>query len=491
MTDFQPSERLRQMRDEVVYLETELRSLHETATDRSLDNDEQTRWNEGEWLRHALIAEGIDLEARERAAASFQSGSFESSDATRRVDGAPNVILEKDPYDEQYQRDVGFTEAARRSIGENKRMNAEGQQAAEAKVLGARTDPMHLRGMDEYILAHSSDAYTRGWAKLLVGNDWAIEPDEKRALLNAQRYQQRWDPERGITLTAANGGALIPAHLDPTVIIVNTGAANPYRQISNVVSINTNVWNGVTSAGIDFTTSTEGGDSTDIAPTFGTKAITVAKAHGTLPVTIEAFEDIDGLTSILPTLLQDGKDRFEVAKFTDGSGTNEPKGVVTSVYAETTRRSNHATHSAMTVTDVIDAQNSLGSRWQPNASWIGSLTYLNRVRLLGSSSYSTWSDQLNEGLSYNIAGRPAYEVSRMSTALSTVTNTAFVYGDFGMYNIVDRVGMSLEYIPHLFSNAVPGVLPNGRRGFYAYFRVGGDVTTVTSFVVSTNLGQTA
>lgn len=431
------------------------------------------------WTRAAEYA------VHEQAVRSFEAGAYESSDSI--ADRSINVIVgDKDPFDERYQRDVGTFEAAKRSIGENKRMDGDAQTAVERKLMTARTDPAHMRGIDEYLLAHSSDAYTRGWAKLVTGQGWAIEPDERNALMVAQRYAQRWDPERAVTLTAANGGSLIPAHLDPSVIIVNTGSANPYRQISNVVSINTNVWNGVTSAGMSFAVSTEGGDSSDIAPTFGTKAITVAKAHGTIPVTIEAFEDIDGLTTLLPAMLQDAKDRFEVDKFTDGSGTNEPKGVVASVYAESSRRSTHSTNSAMTVNDVIDAQNALGARWQSGASWIGSLTYLNRVRLLGSSSYSTWTDRLNEGLGYNIAGKPAYEVSDMSTALSTATNTAFVYGDFSNYNIVDRIGMSIEYVPHLFSSG--NNLPNGRRGFYAYYRVGADVTTVTAFVVSTNPG---
>ena len=485
ITDFEPSERLRGLRDDVVYLEAELRAIHTAAADRSLDDDEQTRWDEGTWLRHALIAEGIDIEARERAAAAFQAGSFEPGANTPPEPFTH--IREKDPYDETYQREVGFAAAAERAVGEHAYMNAESKEKLTAKLRSSRTDPIHQRGMDEYILAHSSEEYTRGWAKLVTGRGHMLEDDERRALRTAELYQQRWDPERAITLTAANGGALIPAHLDPTVIIVNEGSANPYRQISNVVSINTNVWNGVTSAGVTFSFSTEGGDSSDIAPTFGQKAITVFKAHGTVPVTIEAFEDINGLTSLLPGLLHDGKDRLEVDKFTDGSGTNEPKGVVTAVRAESSRINAHATNSAMTVTDVVAAQNALGPRFQPNASWTASLTYLNRVRLLGSSSYSTWSRRLDEGLAqYEILGKRAYEVSDMSTALSTVTNTAFVYGDFKYFNIVDRIGMSIEYIPHLFSTG--NGLPNGRRGFYAYWRVGSDVSTVTAFVVSSNPG---
>ena len=95
----------------------------------------------------------------------------------------------------------------------------------------------------------------------------------------------------------------------------------------------------------------------------------------------------------------------------------------------------------MTVSDLADAQQTLGPRWQSRASWTGSLTYLNRVRQLGSSSFSSSTAQLDEAISNSILGRPAYEVTDMSTALSTVANTAFVYGDFSHYVIVDKVGV--------------------------------------------------
>ena len=109
--------------------------------------------------------------------------------------------------------------------------------------------------------------------------------------------------------------------------------------------------------------------------------------------------------------------------------------------AESSRINSHATNSAMTVSDVGAAQNALGARFQPNASWTASLTYLNRVRLLGSSSYSTWSRRLDEGLSqYEILGKRAYEVSDMSTALSTVAS-----GSAGFLIVsLDRAGHVLK-----------------------------------------------
>jgi HK97 family phage major capsid protein len=300
------------------------------------------------------------------------------------------------------------------------------------------------------------------------------------------REAQRFDEERGLTLTAANGGALIPTFLDPTVILTNAGSANSIRQISRVVNVMSNTWNGVTSAGISLAWTTEGGDSADIAPVFQQPSITCYKAAGTVPVTIEAFEDIDGLGVEVARELADARARFEGTTFVSGSGSSQPFGVVTALYGETSRWDTHGTNSAFTATDLLDAQNALGARYQDNASWVGSLSYLNRVRAMGDTNYFGRSVTLDGAVSDSILGRPAYQASEMSTALSTVTNPAFVYGDFSGYVIADRIGMGVEFIPNLFSTG--NGLPNGKRGWYVHYRQGADVVNNTSFVLSVNPG---
>lgn len=46
-----------------------------------------------------------------------------------------------------------------------------------------------------------------------------------------------------------------------------------------------------------------------------------------------------------------------------------------------------------------------------------------------------------------------------------------LYGDIAeAYTIVDRVGMTVELVPHLFGTG--NNLPNGMRSLYAYWRTG-------------------
>lgn len=455
--------------------------------DGELSEDEATRYaelnTEFEELRaqhDADFATAAEFAERDAAVRGFEARTFEHSDGARAAKESPAFHREVDPFDERYQREVGTREAALRAIGETRHIDGDAKTEAERKLRLGATDE-HLRGIDRYMLLHGSDEYARGFFKLVNGRSWEMTPAEVAAV----RQAQQWDEERGLTLTAANGGALIPTFLDPTVILTNVGTRNAIRQISRNVQILSNTWNGVTSAGITLAWSTEGGDSSDIAPTFQQPSITAYKAHGTVPVTVEAFEDIDGLGAEVARELADARDRFEASTFVSGSGSAQPFGVVTALYTETSRWEQHATNSSMTATDIMDAQNMLGSRYQDRASWLGSLNYHNRVRAFGTDFYGQ-TREFGQSISDSILGRPAYVASDMSTALNTVTNPAFVYGDFDGYVIADRIGMGVEFIPHLFSTG--NGLPNGRRGWYVHYRQGADVVNNTAFVLSVNPG---
>ena len=62
-----------------------------------------------------------------------------------------------------------------------------------------------------------------------------------------------------------------------------------------------------------------------------------------------------------------------------------------------------------------------------------------------------------------------------------VTSSSFVavFGDFSNYVIADRIGLTVELIPHLFHTA--NNRPSGSRGWYAYYRVGADSVNDSAF----------
>jgi HK97 family phage major capsid protein len=68
-----------------------------------------------------------------------------------------------------------------------------------------------------------------------------------------------------------------------------------------------------------------------------------------------------------------------------------------------------------------------------------------------------------------------YPLKTWSTMVSTTTTTASkiaIFADWqAAYQVVDRLGITAELIPHLFG-AAQGNLPTGQRGLYVYGRTG-------------------
>lgn len=85
----------------------------------------------------------------------------------------------------------------------------------------------------------------------------------------------------------------------------------------------------------------------------------------------------------------------------------------------------------------------------------------------------------------NLVRRPYDENSNLDpwSAVNTAANGThrlLVVGDWTNYVVLDRIGTTVSYLP-------PGVLqgsnrrPDGRVGWYVYWRVGADVLTTNAF----------
>jgi HK97 family phage major capsid protein len=69
----------------------------------------------------------------------------------------------------------------------------------------------------------------------------------------------------------------------------------------------------------------------------------------------------------------------------------------------------------------------------------------------------------------------------MTTAVSTTGSLDAILGDFRYFLIADRIGMTIENIPHLFGAA--NRFPTGQRGLYCYWRNGSKVLDANAFRV--------
>jgi HK97 family phage major capsid protein len=278
-----------------------------------------------------------------------------------------------------------------------------------------------------------------------------------------------------LSLTPANGGYLVPFTLDPTIILTNAGSANPYRQFATVKTTATNDWNGVTSAGVTAEWTGEGVEAADATPTVGQLKITPQKADAYLFGSFEVLGDSD-FAAQLPDLLADAKDRLEETGFAVGTGTLQPWGIMT----RGTSQNRAGTAAAGPVAqDVYALMAALPARFRGPRSqnvWVGNLNVLNTLRNVPAFSGATTSIVNDNGPVPTILGKPFLE---STSVLGTYTtgNKVLAFLDARQYFIVDRVGMSVVYDPVVLGS---NRRPTGQGAWYAFWRVGADVSTATA-----------
>jgi len=307
-------------------------------------------------------------------------------------------------------------------------------------------------------------------------------------MTGSEEYQEAFrayleDPQgmaqrAALSLTLANGGYLLPFVLDPTILLTNTGSANPWRRISNVKQTTSNTWNGVTSAGVNAALLAEGAPQvTDNSPTVGNIQITPVKAAAWIFGSYEVLEDTD-FGQQLPRLLADAKDRLEEANFATGAGTTGiPQGVLTGATTVVTT----ATTLVVAIGDIYAAQGALPPRFRnaPGCSWVANVNQINRTRQLDTAGGASFWTNLGKGQPETLLGAPIYESTTMDPALAVGTLLA-VFGDFGQFIIVDRVGVSLIYEPLIKNSSAQ---PTGQAGWFMFWRFSSQVAIPNAFRV--------
>jgi HK97 family phage major capsid protein len=287
-----------------------------------------------------------------------------------------------------------------------------------------------------------------------------------------------------MSLTAANGGYLVPFTLDPTIILTNAGSANPYRQVATIKTTTTNDWNGVTSAGVSAAWTAEGIEAADNSPTVGQLKIKPEKATAYLFGSYEVLGDSD-FASQLPELLGDAKDRIEETAFAIGTGSGQPKGIVPAGTSQSMLTGSAAAGPA--TADVYSLAGALPARWRgprANNAWFANLATINVLRNRPKFTGATESIVNDNGPVPTMLGKPLYE-STSILGVFTNGNKVLVYADARQFYIVDRVGMSVVYDPLVLG--ATNRIPTGQGAWYAFWRVGSDVSTATAVRVGATL----
>jgi HK97 family phage major capsid protein len=245
----------------------------------------------------------------------------------------------------------------------------------------------------------------------------------------------------------------------------SNGALNPLRGIARVETVVGSEWLGISSDGITATYTAEATEAADNAPTLAQPVAYPEKAQAFVPFSIEIGMDFASLQTELARLLSDAKDVLEATKLVTGAGhaSSEPQGLLTGL--TTTQRVQTNTVATYAVADPWALKAALPARFEPQATFVAAPAIWDTTyRFVGTNA--TEPVQFDNGRGGNFLGRPKVESSAF-VATTTTGSKIMAFGDFSNFLILDRIGMSVELVPHLVG---ANHRPTGQRGLYAYWR---------------------
>lgn len=361
----------------------------------------------------------------------------------------------------------------------SKRLAERGAEIVEALMT---TGPSASQSWAQrWAVAAGSEAYERAFAKLLTGDRGHLlwTPEES----DAYRAVQALQSERAMNSSDTAGGYMVPMTLDPAITLTSAGSINPLRELARVVQISTDSWNGVTSAGVTAEWTAEAAEVSDASPVLDQPSIPVHKGDAFVPFSFEIEGDAVSFMSELSKLLADAADQLTATAYTTGSGTGQPTGLLTALAGTPASKVAPTTPEAVTASDPYTVQNALPPRFQPNTVWTANLTIMNTLRQFETAGGALKFPGL-QNTPPTLLGRTVHENSNMDgtiNAAATEQNYPLVYGDFGQgFVIADRIGATLELVPHLFG---ANRRPTGQRGALLWFRTGSDVVVPNAFRV--------
>lgn len=314
------------------------------------------------------------------------------------------------------------------------------ESATLARRMLATGSPLYDRAFGKAVLARSTSGLTAEEARALsVGSD-------------------------------SDGGFAVPFQLDPTIILTSDGSSNPLRQISRVETIVGKEWQGVTSAGITVTRTPEVQEATDDAPEVDQPVVRPSAVHAFVPFSMDVEQDWTRLRAEMTRLLNNAKDDEEAESFVNGDGSlisgggHTPDGIAAGL-AAASEVPGGASFTSQDLYDLEAGDNGLGERFLARAVWLANRSIYNLVRQFDTSGGADLWVRLGAGQPPELIGYSAFRASAMP---SSPTGRYLILGDFNEFLVVDRVGMSVELVPHLFGAARR--FPTGQRGIYARWR---------------------
>jgi HK97 family phage major capsid protein len=439
----------------VKVLDAQIRALHLS------DNDEIRTQTEDEKKAFKLL---LDIR---NAAIDMIDEHRSIMEVFNRRPKSVEVVYKSLANDELDQRRLTNSEARDRAL---KLVEKEGKYNLDATQMTQLEK--HVRNSADIArrtLVTENEQYRSAWMKLVSDPQPFLSPEEIRAVEAWKEYRVASEG------TTTAGGFGIPVFIDPSIILTAQGSGNPFLSICRQATVNTNAWKGINSAGVSWSFDAEGAAvSDDAVGDMAQPTVTVFMARGFIPYSIEVGQDYPDFAGEMARLLAEGYDELLVDKFSRGSGSGEPRGILTALDANTNDEVVSTTDGAFGQEDIYKVWKALPQRFRRNASWMMSVDVNNKIRQFGTANvFHAFTQNLPAEWADTLFGKAVYESPYFPDMTGTTgAENRLVVGDFSNYLIARRGGMSVELLPLIVD--VTNNRPTGQRGWFAYARIGGN-----------------
>jgi HK97 family phage major capsid protein len=375
--------------------------------------------------------------------------------------------------------------AAMRALDRHQRSGVLNAAAADrADTVLRRGDGQGLTA--RWIAAAGAEAYASAFGKMVGDPQMGhlrFTPAEVAAVQDMSAAQNA-NRIMGAAVSTGATGFPLPLTIDPSIVITGAGALNPVRDVSNVITVGTHDWEGVTADSVTAAYVAEGSEATDVSPSLLGPKIHTQQGRAFCQFTIEASQDWDTLSAQLVKLVADARNTVDATMFLTGNGTNQPIGIFggDATYSlSTTQRVQTATTAVTAVGDPWALKAVIPARFLNSTTFAAAPATWDAVYRFVAQGSTTEPRQFSDGdRGGDFLGRPKIEWSTMAATLTTTGSKLIIGGDFRTgYKIVDRMGMTAELIPHMLG--LTNNLPTGTRGLYTYWRTGAGVIAQNAF----------
>jgi HK97 family phage major capsid protein len=453
--------RLSEIRDEAIELRDELSALMELD---ELTEEQEARFNE-------LVADDSPIETLKAEREDVES----RLNILKHASNVANIEIGEDRGVPQLMKktvkDVDFRTASRLEVrdaalavlaDEHRKQDVPVSDDAAAqveklvKVRNINTDGDLIA---RRLLVTENEHYRSAFAKGVSSAQPAWTAEEARAMNEFRAAEQ--------SLTSASGGYGVPVLIDPTIILTSGAAVAPLLGVARIENITNNIWKGVSSAGVTFANHAEGTAVTAGQATLAQPTVTPETAAAFIPYSVEIGGDYPNFAAEMGMLLEQGYVDFLAVETATGSAG--VVGIFTAIDATAGSEVAVTTDGALGPEDALVPFNALPERYRPRASWFMNVSVESQLRT-GADGYGT-RDLSSDGIGPLLGKRVL--LSDYAPAFSGTTGAAnlAILGDFSRYVIAQRVGMSVELIPHVVDGSG---IPTLQRGWLAWARVGAD-----------------